>query len=297
MKSNWTLRHPDRKNPDQLFYEAFDPGMFTAKSSVLYVLVHQFDEAQAFFSQHELTLEEQDKARFKLEMYFAEFQCFEALFALLMAPFQADPHCVYMCQYSSRKLREQVEAYLKGDVLSITNGKHKTETEFLGEAVYSGFVPREEAEGWPDNLDSLRWLFHRLAQKYKDGYEYNYFKHGLRVAYSGPKYFSITPTGATAPVAKWETEDSLLFWEIDGSNPQQLALKEVIKYFDHEESHHNLHLLEGIITSIKATRLARMVPELKEFFVKDFRGVDKENVNRFRAKDFKFSIPIGEKSP
>lgn len=297
MKSNWTFRHPEGKDPDRLFYESFDTGMFTAKSSVLYLIVRQFDEAQEFFSQHELTLEEQDKARFKLEMYFAEFQCFEALFALLMAPFQSDPHCVYMCQYSSKKLREQVKAYLEGNVLSITNGMHKAETEFLSEAVYTGFVPKEEAEGWPDNLESLKWLFDRLAQKYKDGYEYNYFKHGLRVAYSGPKYFSITPTGAKEPVAKWETDDSIQFIEIDGTNPQQIALKEVVKYFDPEESLHNLLLLEGIIASIKATRLARLSSEITEFVVKDFRGVDRDHVNRFRAKEFKFSIPIGEKTP
>lgn len=293
----WSIRHYEQKQPDLLFYDAYDTGFFTAKGSVLAKVIEHFDEAKEFFTPFGLYLEDKDKARFKLDLYFSEFQCFEALFALMMAPFQAEPHFIFMCKYNPRKLKEQLEAYLKGDIASITSGKIQTESDFMGESVYLGYKPDESPDKWPDNLDSLVWLFERLARRYVNALEYNSHKHGLRVFYNGPSSFGLSMTGHEEMMFRWESEDSIRFFEIDGTDPNLIVLNEVIKHFDLGENLHNLYLMEAMIETICTTRRAIRSPELKDFTIKDFRGVDKDNVNRFWARDFTYRIKIGERSP
>lgn len=153
---SWTL-YPDLEgnHPDRTFYESYDSGYFTTKCGILGVIAEHLEEARSFFSQYDMQLEDHDPARLKLEIYFSEFQCFEALFALLMAPFQSDPHCVYMSQYSPRGLKEHVEAYLRGDIASMTSNRLQTKSEFLDFSVYSRLKLDESPETWQDNLESL----------------------------------------------------------------------------------------------------------------------------------------------
>lgn len=291
--ATWTVfADIEGNHPDRAFYELYDSGYFTTKCSILGIVAEHLEEAREFFSKYGLELESNDPARLKLEIYFSEFQCFEAVFALLMAPFQPNPHCVYMSQYSSRVLKKQVDAYLRGDIASITVNKAQTKAELLDISVYSGFKPDESPETWGDNLESLAWFVDRMAHKYEGALEYNAYKHGLRVAYRGPSSFKISSNDAAA-TAQWESEDALWFLEVVGEEERQV-LKQVTKHFDPGESWHNLHLMKAIIECILVTRLARLTPEPRGFVVRDFRGVDRSQVQRFRAKEFKFSLNVGE---
>lgn len=270
----------------------YDSGYFITKCGILGVVAEHLEEARSFFSQHGLDLEADDPARLKLDIYFSEFQCFEALFALLMAPFQPNPHCVYMIQYRTDKLKEQIDAYLNNDIASITSNRLQTKLEFLDSSVYSGFRPHESPETWGNNLESLAWHLDHLAHKYVGALEYNSYKHGLRVAYRGPSMFKFTSKDDDQSV-QWESEDSLAFMEIVGKDDRRV-LQLSTKHFDPEASWHNLHLMRAIIESIRVTRLARLTPDTQEFVVKDFRGVDREPVRRYREKEFKVSLHIGE---
>ena len=291
---SWTVYADlEGNHPDRTFYDLYDSGYFTAKCGILGFIAEHLEEARSFFSPHDFELEDSDPARFKLEIYFSEFQCFEALFALLMAPFQPDPHCVYMSQYSPRNLKQQVDAYLRGDIASITMNRAQTKPEFLDLSVYSRFRSNESPETWGENLESLAWLLDRMAHKYTGALEYNSYKHGLRVAYRGPSVFKLSSED-DAQVVKWESEDSVWFMEVDGGADPPV-LKQAIKHFDLEESWHNLHLMKAIIESIRVTRLARLIPGTQELVMKDFRGVDRSPVQKFWAKDFKFSLNIGKR--
>lgn len=291
---SWTIYNDLQGNhPDRTFYELYDSGYFTTKCSILGLIAEHFEEAKLFFSQHALELEDSDPARFKLEIYFSEFQCFEGLFALLMAPFQPAPHCIYMSGYNTKKLKEKVKQYLEDDIASMTMNRFQTKSEFLDLSVYSHFRPNESPETWGDNLESLAWLLDRMAHKYLGALEYNAYKHGLRVAYRGPSVFKISSEDDTQ-VAEWELEDSVWFMEVDGE-AEPPVLKQVIKHFDPGESWHNLHIMKAIIESIQAARLARLTPGTQELVVKDFRGVDRGPVQKFWAKEFRFSLNVGEK--
>jgi len=260
---------------------------------LLHATLTHFTEAQSFYAQYGLDLEEKDKARLKLDMYFSEFHCFEAMFALMMAPFQPEPHCIYMCTYSARDIRQHADNYLAGNIASLTSNQYQTKCEFLSAAVYSHFNPSESTEAWQENLEDLARLLDRLAKKYSDALEYNFYKHGMRVSYGGPGSFKISSQEGNLE-AQWDSDDSIRFMQIVGQG-KEVTLRQTIKYFDPDESIHNVYLLEAIIKSMKATRLAKIIPNTHEFIVKDFRGVDKTRIEQFWAKDFSISLTVAKK--
>ena len=114
MTKKWAVKHYDPRGLDYLFYEALDVDFLPSKAYLLYEIIKHFDEAKSFYAKFQVNLDSRDVERLSAEIYFTQFQQFEALFALLLAGFQELPHWLYLTQYRTSELKESVKAFMEG---------------------------------------------------------------------------------------------------------------------------------------------------------------------------------------
>lgn len=290
MTQQWSTYYLEGKNLDEELYENYDPKFLTSKAYVFAGMIRNFEETKALFSQIEVEIEDKDIERFNAEIYFVEFQLFEALFAFLLAPFQPELHWVFLSQYSTQALKEKINVYLNNKVTALTGEKLQTQEEFLEQALFNEFRAGESKERWARNLENIRLIFGHLCRRYLAGGEYNAYKHGVRIIL-GPSYFSLSPTDEPDLVLEWESDNSVKFLEIDRKMGE---LRLVDKHFDPEQSIKHIQFMTAMLETIISTRLGKWQgqSQVNLMYIPDF---DTENFTKDWVKDFNLRMKVGKK--
>ena len=216
--TNKTYFLRDAKDLNLQFYRSYDEAFLFRKAETLMRLA---DDVEKYKS----ALLEEDSGNFdekkfietlNAEIHFTEFHQFEAFFAVLIAGFQNLPHWLYLTTYTSREIKQKVNAFLDKDLKTVSDGLVDNSNDFVNSAVYAGFMSDSEgvAQNWQQNIDNIFWFITRIARKYIDATEYNAYKHGLRVI-TGPTFFKLYPTGQPDRGLQYSSENSIRFLELD----------------------------------------------------------------------------------
>ncbi len=223
---------------------------------------------------------------------------FEALFALLLAPFQDIPDWIYLTDYTTQDITKAMELYLAHRQSEIAPGVPRNQQDFIKIAVYSEYGPTNEAdrEEWQKDLDVIVWLIHRMAREYHDRpAAYNSYKHGLRVM-TGSTWFRLrvndaagNPTGSGFGRS---SEDSLIYLEPQKEG-DHYDVYETIQHFDPEEYYVYLGLMAAVSKTIKATRLAHFKKEKDPGPIIRFGQIDTDDLMRqYAGKHFHSSWTV-----
>ncbi len=272
----------DPKDLDLRFYQAYDEAFLLRKAEVIVSIVDDIDEFKKFlFEDNENNDFEKEKyiETLNADLYFSEFQQFEAFFAILIATFQELPHWLYLTTYTTREIKQKVVAFLDGDIDTASNGLVSDIHKFINETVYANFMSdkSEIAQNWETNIENIVWFIKRLSKKYIEGTEYNAYKHGLRTM-TGPTYFRMFPTGEPDKGISYASDDSIRFLELEKVEDNAHKVKEVYKHFNPIESLNHIYFMSGILETIKSVRLARIKGE-KHARINSFTQLDRDNLN------------------
>jgi len=261
----------DAKDLNLQFYRSYDEAFLYRKAETLMLLV---DDVQKYKSallgeDSENFDEEKFVETLNAEIHFTEFHQFEAFFAVLIALFQDLPHWLYLTTYTSREIKEKVNAFLDGDLKKVSNGLVNNSNDFINSAVYAGFMSDNEsiAQKWQENIDNIFWFITRVARKYIEGTEYNAYKHGLRVI-TGPTFIKFSSTGQPDKGFQYSSDNSIRFLELDEVEKDKFQVKETFKHFNPVESINHLYFMYGVLETIKSVRMARIQGETKANFSK-----------------------------
>jgi hypothetical protein len=288
--------HRSTNDLNLVFYNRYDENFLFNKSLALW-FVSLNDETisekfKGFISGYGMGGEDDEKRRLSLraEVYFTVFLQFEALFALLIAKFQAEPHWLYLTNYSTTEIKDQIKNFLSHDISKLTNGTVDTVEDFISQSVYSNLVTPENnpnsVAAWQTNLHNISYILERIARRYSDDLkEYNGYKHGLRITRSNDVQLQIP---RMQPLKFKETIGYIDFAD-DAGNKTTI---EVVKTIAPEQSFYEMHLMQRMLRIIKVFRLAELkgedppvkqedAPEMHFFWDLD-KGRLKER-ERFRA--------------
>lgn len=288
--------HTSTNDLNLVFYSRYDENFLFNKALALWFICLD-DETinekfKGFISGYGMCGEDNDKRRLSLraEIYFTVFLQFEALFALLMAKFQTEPHWLYLTNYSTTEIKDQVKNFLSHDISRMTNGLVDTVEDFISQSVYANLVTPENdsnsVHAWQMNLRNIAYILKQIAQRYTDDLkEYNGYKHGLRITRSNDVQLQIPGM----PPLKFEETIGYIDFADDAGNK---ATIEVVKTIAPEQSFYELYLMQRMLRIIKLFRLAELkneAPQVKQedspemnFFWDLDKGRLKER-ERFRA--------------
>ena len=275
----------DGKDLDLQFYRGYDEAFLFRKAETLMRLVENVEEYKSALLEDES--ENFDEKKFietlNAEIHFTEFHQFEAFFAVLISVYQKLPHWLYLTTYTSREIKEKVNAFLKNDLKTVSNGMVDNSNDFINSAVYAGFVSDNEsiAQKWQENIDNIFWFITRVARKYIEATEYNAYKHGLRV-FTGSTFIKFSPTGQPDKGFQYASDNSVRFLELNEVEKNIFQVKETFKHFNPIESLNHLYFMSGVLETIKSVRLARINGETKAN-LQSFSSLDKDSLNKLRV--------------
>ena len=254
MAKQLNVRDPEGLN--LRFYETYDEKYLLRKAEILLFIAKHADAFRGFAEQHEWTPESIDRRALRAEVHFTELHQSEAFFALLTAIFQTKPHWVYLTEYKPGAMKKKAEAYLKGDIAAVTNGRIDKLNDFLNSAIYDGFIvsDEEKARDWQTNLDNIDWMIRRIARKYVKGEEYNAYKHGLRFV-AEPSFIRFTLTDHPDRGFEFSSDDSLTFLELTPTEGSVNEGRLSHQSFDPEQSILHLDFMSGVLVVHPAKRL------------------------------------------
>ena len=194
--------------------------------------------------------------------------------------FQKLPHWLYLTTYTSREIKQKVNAFIEKDLKAVSYDMVDNKNDFINSAVYAGFVSDDEniAQKWQENIDNIFWFITRVARKYIEATEYNAYKHGLRV-FTGPTFIKFSPTGQPDKGFQYVSDNSVRFLELDEIEKNKFQVKETFKHFNPIESINHLYFMSGILETIKSVRMARIKGETKAN-LKSFSSLDKDSLNK-----------------
>ena len=261
-QKNRTYQISDEYDLNLRFYEGYDEAFLMDKASTLWMIVNRQDEFKQWTTQQGSTGEGVTAKYFealRAGIYFTEFHQFEALFALLLSIYQSLPHWLYLTTYRHEDIRGKVEAFISGDIKTVTDGETESMEDFLNHAIYHGYVADQggEEEQWRKNIDNIAWLLRRRASKYQKASdsrsgEYNAYKHGLRVM-TGEHFMRI---GLGDNPAQWATlgasPDLISFLETKDEGGHH-AVHETTRHFNPKESIRHLSFMMSFLGVMKNT--------------------------------------------
>ena len=275
----------DAKDLNLQFYNSYDEAFLYRKAETLMLLVDDVEEYKSALLGADSKDFDQKKfvETLNAEIHFTEFHQFEAFFAVLIAIFQDLPHWLYLTTYTSREIKEKVNAFLDRDLKIVSNGLVDNSNDFINSAVYAGFISDNEGivQKWQENIDNIFWFITRLARKYIEGTEYNAYKHGLRVI-TGPTFIKFSPTGQPDKGFQYSSDHSIRFLELDEIEKDRFQVKETFKHFNPVESINHLYFMYGVLETIKSVRMARIKGETKAN-LNSFSTLDKDSLNKMRV--------------
>ena len=284
-------------DPEKLnlrFYQNFDPYFLANKVISLHLIVEQPDLFRNMVDAEEGNSEYFDKEFFQsinAHIHCAEFQQFEAFFALLLAVFQDLPHWLYLTTYGTREIKEKVNNFIKGDIKKLTDNKLNSMSDFINHSIYLGSRSIKEDQNleWDKNINNIEWLLNRFARKYIDAPEYNAYKHGLRII-TGPTHFSMRQTGSSTPAISYQSDDSLRYLETKKMDDGSILVQESFQHFNPIESINHMSFMGSILETIKNVRYSSLAgtenPKINTFF-----SLDRESLNLLLNRT-KWSISI-----
>jgi len=148
---------------------------------------------------------------------------------------------------------------------------------------------------WDENLAMVAWLVRRMAQRYLEGDEYNAYKHGLRLM-TGPHGIEISEQGddgvLSTPIWGASTDNSITYLEMKDAGEGGKTLYEVTKHFNPAESFAYLTLMHQMLQTTVRIRRALLAEEQGTFEVKEFAGINKEQICELGANNRTFTITI-----
>src|SRR5215212_9716310 len=136
----------DAKDLNLQFYNSYDEAFLYRKAETLMLLVDDVEEYKSALLGADSKDFDQKKfvETLNAEIHFTEFHQFEAFFAVLIAIFQDLPHWLYLTTYTSREIKEKVNAFLDRDLKIVSNGLVDNSNDFINSAVYAGFISDNE---------------------------------------------------------------------------------------------------------------------------------------------------------
>jgi hypothetical protein len=254
--------HGTMNNADLAFYEGYDPNFIWRKAVALFGIYSNaasFKESAASWEWPVDSTDEMFLGAVAAEIHCASFHQIEGLLALLFAEYQNRPDWVYLTSYGSAEMKKTARALVKGDFEQITDGAHKTASDFVSAAVFAGFRPEdsEHNEDWRRSVSDIGWLIAHCAKHFVEGNEYNAYKHGLRVV-SGSASLALRPTGETGPFVRVVSmKHSLSFLEIS-EEPEGYTGECVTKELSPNYSYNLIAIIANVLTIIREMRLARI---------------------------------------
>lgn len=264
------------KELNRLFYERFEENYWLNKADALINIIENFDDIKNMLGENWKIETPKEKFLVNLyaEIYFTSFHMAEATFALLLAPFQGNPHWIYMVTYNS--IRESVNKYINGEIEELTSEKCTTKKELVEHSVYFGFSPEDEKEkdDWNKNINNIVWMLDRIGEKYvrATGYrkgEYNSYKHGLRIE-TNIQSLSVHENGHPEK-SNWiaPPKEAIAYLEIEekeADGEKVGVLYEITKQFSYKEAYNYILFMTFLLKNVKNTRIAVLsgkTPELK----------------------------------
>jgi hypothetical protein len=197
----------------------------------------------------------------RAEIYFTVFMQFEALFALLIAKFQNEPHQLYLTNYKPNEIKEKIQNFLDDDILSLTNGQINDNYDFIAQSLYGNLLsPTEEANSkayWKQNLENINYILKQVAKRYMDDLkEYNGYKHGLRITRAKDVEFEIPG------VPIFNFSETIGYIDVEKDEQGNSVTVEILKKINPEQSFYELTLMRRILRTIKIFRLAEFKDEI-----------------------------------
>lgn len=289
-KRNYMIRDP--ANLNLRFYSQYDETFILRKSYSLLLISDNIPEFKQFVAKSDDSdelVDDKFAEALRAEVHFAEFHQFEAFFALLVAGFQPLPHWLYLTTYSTSEFRTKVNALLKQDIATVTNGHTSSPADFIDTAIYDGFRPDdpEKVSAWKTNIDNIFWFVKRLAKKFLDSPEYNAYKHGLRII-TGPSYFRLYPTGQPEKGFTHESEDSIRYLELETLDNQSVLVRESFQHFNPDESVNHIYFMSSVLETVRSVRLARIKRD-KGARLNTFISLDRGDISKL-SRGTKWSI-------
>ena len=256
--------HRSTNDLNLVFYNRYDENFLFNKILALWFVCLE-DETinkkfKGFISGYGMGGEDNDKRRLSLraEIYFTVFLQFEALFALLIAKFQAEPHWLYLTNYATTEIKDRVRHFLSHDISKLTNGAVDTVEDFINQSVYANLgTPENDPNSmWQVNLHNIAYILEQIARRYADDLkEYNGYKHGLRITRSNDVQLQIP---GLPPLKFEETIGYIDFADEAGSK----ITIDVVKTISPEQSFYEMYLMQRMLRVIKVFRLAELKDEI-----------------------------------
>lgn len=241
---------------DIYFYERYDEHFLFNKISALAFLYESDSERtkeyQSFvYGLKACVAEDYDwRKSLAAEIYFSAFQQFEALFALLIAVFQPQPHWVFLNTYTSDSLKKNLNLFLQKEFSELAKGKAETEYDFINHAVYCD-LNCENEKLWSSNLHNIYLVLQIIGQKYLDKLsEYNGYKHGLRISKASEMQLEIP---GLHPIVM---PDSLGYLDADKDDNSEDILIHRLYSINPQQSFYEMYLMHRLLRVIKSHRLA-----------------------------------------
>lgn len=291
---------------DVMFYRRFDPDLLFNKALALTYMAKESDrfgrELHDEYPEFDDAFDDHFFASLRAEVHFAELHQFESFFAVLIAPFQPEPHWVYLSRYRTADIKTAIQRFVDADFGGLTGDLLPDARAFFQHAIYSGGSPYDAELGgrWNENLDAIQSLLLPMAARYLEGTateggEYNAYKHGLRVmtGYHGFQVSHQNDDGtAGTPVFGAETEDSISYLQFKDVGEGGDTAYEATKYISPNESFANVTLVHQMLQSTVRTRRARLTGDDGPFTIQEFLSVDRERLSQLGARSLTIAITI-----
>lgn len=242
-----------------LFYRGYDENFLFNKAIALNLVVDNRDEFGEIRVDNEAkSVDKRFVEGLRGEVYFSQFQQFEALFAILVAIYQDQPHWLYLTTYTNKELKEKIDLFLNDKYGELTGGSVDSLHMFILMSVFAGFGLGEDKEGdWQTNISDIGWMLKRLAKKYLEATEYNAYKHGIRTVVSDHKIgFLENNETEFHPIAV--TENAVTFLEAKQLEKNLRQVYMTTKHFNPNESYNNLFFMASLLGYIKTCRIAQL---------------------------------------
>lgn len=269
MKKKATNTHRTADELNITFYQNYDENFLFNKVLAVWFAIHDTDETKGkfkdFVAKYGMSDEDENKRllSLKVEVYFSVFLQFEALFALLIAHFQTDPHWLYLTNYTTGEIKDKIDHFLAGNIAEMTDGKINNAPDFISESVYSNLVaPTDEHSkiGWEKNLNNIDFILRQIALTYSDNLKaYNSYKHGLRMRTSNDAALQMgRPPADSITINIGEIISYIGFdKEKDGTD----VTVEFVRSFEPQKAFYAMYLMRRLLRTVKIFRIAKLKDE------------------------------------
>jgi len=215
----------------------------------------------------------------KTEIHFLYFQIIETLFELIFAlEERAEEYLWYSLSFPTANNYNKIKDIAKGDKklfkkkwkIKVNQSNEIHEIEFLDYVFYHYFHFPEKHNN--KNLDSIARFLEYFAQDFSDRYEYNAFKHALRILYCKPGVRIESCDNKFS--ADFQSKDGFKYLERDIKNKEKISL--TAKAFNTDRDVKMSSTCAQLISNIISSRKMYYFKTIEELYY--FDNVDFDEV-------------------